>query len=188
MLVLAQRPKMYIKLYGGINASSLVYKIDNVDSDILAGFQLGGGVRVNKRHAFAEVDFTYIVEGITFSPVEGDDLPVEDDVTILMRSLDIPLVIGYIPVKTPLFGTYLYGGISNRFSLKGEVDYMGEEYKFKPKEANLHFYNLGLRMGVQIDLAMFNFDLNYTFGVTNHFKEKVRTNHHTLMFNIGVLF
>ena len=36
--------------------------------------------------------------------------------------------------------------------------------------------------------AMFNFDLSYTIGVTNSFRDRTRTNSHMVMLNVGVLF
>lgn len=185
---LAQKPKMYLKLFGGINTSTLVYRVENVDNDILAGWQVGGGFRVHYRKVFGEIDFTFYEQGITLSPRDDDELPIEEDVNIRMRGFEIPVTLGYVPVKTPVFGWYLYGGFSNMFAMKGRIDYLGEEFKFKPKEAHLHFYNLGARIGTQIDVAMFNFDFHYTIGITNSFREKARTNSHTLTLSAGLLF
>lgn len=184
----AQQPKMYLKLFGGINTSTLVYRVENVDTDVLVGWQLGGGFRIQHRALFGEVDFTFFSQGITYSPREGADIPLEEDLTLTLRGFEIPLTVGYIPVRTPVFGLYLYGGLVNWFSLNGRVEYEGETIKFKPKDLNLHFYNLGARFGVQIDIAMINIDLNYTIGITNGFRDSTRTNKHTVMLNVGFLF
>ncbi len=188
MLMMAQRPKMHIKLYGGVNAGSLVYKIEDVQSDILAGIQLGGGFRIKYRKAFGEIDFAYRAKGITIIVPEAEEVPFNGNINIIMRGFEVPVLMGYVPVRTPIFGCYLYGGITNVFSLKGWLTIEDEKYTFKPSEVNLHFYNLGARLGAQFDVAMFNFDLSYTIGITNHFREDYRTNSHVLMFNIGVLF
>ena len=188
IFAMAQKPKMYLKLFGGINTSTLVYRLENVDNDILAGWQVGGGFRVHYRKIFGEIDFTFYEQGITFSPREDDDLPIEEDINIRMRGFEIPITMGYVPIKTPVFGWYIYGGFANLFAMKGRIDYLGEEIKFKPKEAQLHFYNLGARLGTQFDVAMFNFDFHYTIGITNSFREKARTNSHTLTFSAGLLF
>lgn len=79
--------------------------------------------------------------------------------------------MGYVPVKKPLFKWFLYGGLVSQFSLKGIYEYEGEAGTYKPSEINLNVYNLGARFGTQIDLAMFNFDINYTIGITNAFKK-----------------
>jgi len=188
LLVIGQQPKMHLKIFGGINTSTLVYRIENVESDILGGIQLGGGFRVQYRALFGEVDFVYFIQGLTLSPREDDDLPIDDEVNMFLSGFEVPLVVGYIPIKTPVFGCYLYGGLVNWFNLKGWVEYKDETIKFKAKDANLHIYNLGARFGVQVDVAMFNFDFNYSIGITNSFKDPARINRHTLMFNIGFLF
>jgi len=188
ILVEAQQPKMYLKLFGGVNATTLVYKIEDVDNDVLAGWQAGGGFRIHHRKVFGEIDFVYFKQGITFSPREDDELSIEEDINVHLRGFEIPMTLGYVPVKKPLYGCFLYGGIVNWFSMKGSLEYQGEEIIFKPKEVHLHFYNLGARFGVQIDVAMFNFDFSYTIGITNHFREKARTNSHSLCLNAGLLF
>ena len=93
ILATAQQPKMHIKFFGGMNISSLVYRIENVDSDLLGGVQLGGGFRISKRHAFAEIDFTFRVKGITYSPTEDDELPFDEDVNIIFREFEIPVIV-----------------------------------------------------------------------------------------------
>ena len=188
MLTLAQQPKMYMKLFGGINANTLVYRIENVDNDLLTGWQVGGGFRIDYREIFGEIDFVFVEQGITLSPREDDDLPIEDDVNIRMRGFEVPILAGYVPIKTPVFRWFLYGGFTNTFALKGRVNYQEDEIKFTPKEAKLHFYNLGARFGTQVDVAMFNFDFSYTIGITNSFREKARTNSHALVLNVGLIF
>jgi len=105
-----------------------------------------------------------------------------------MRALEFPMTIGYIPVKTPFFKWFIYGGLVNKFSLNGKYSYQDKEGTFKPKELNLHFYNLLARVGTQFDVAMFNFDLNYNIGVTNGIKNKTRTNTHGAQLSVALLF
>ena len=188
MLAFAQQPKMYVKLFGGFNWNEFVYRVDDVDTDVLLGWQLGGGFRVDHRAVFLEIDITYIQSSLKIIPGEDIGVELEDPVEIIMRSIEVPISVGYVPVKTPLFKWFLYGGLSNRFSIKGRLEYQGETYKFKPKEAGLHFYNLGFRFGSQVDVAMLNFDLNYTIGVTNGFRDRTRTNIHAIQLNVGFLF
>jgi len=156
--------------------------------DLLAGFQLGGGFRIKKRAMFGEIDFAYITQGITYSPRDEHEIDVDEDISIMLRGFQVPILIGWVPVRTPVFGLYLYGGLENRFSMNGRLYFLGEEIKFRPKEVKLHFYNFGARYGTQVDLAMFNFDLSYIIGITNSFRDRTRTNSHIFMFNLGFLF
>ena len=188
VLAWAQQPKMNIKIFGGINSAKYVYRIDDVNSDLLIGWQVGGSFRVSRRHAFLETGITFVDYGISVSLSEDADLEFDDTIDFQIRALEIPMLIGYVPVKSPLFKWFLYGGLSNRFSLKGRYTILGEEGTFKPSEADLHVYNLGARFGTQVDIGMFNFDFNYTIGVTNSVKGRVRTNTHALQLSVGFLF
>jgi len=184
----SQVPKMYIKIFGGINSTVLAYRVEDVESDNLIGWQVGGSFRVDKRKAFLETGLTFIDYGLSASLTDSAELDFDGTINIQMRALDLPVLVGYIPVKTPVFKWFLYGGLINRFSLKGRYNVFGEEGTFKPKEAQLHFYNLGARFGTQFDVAMFNFDVNYTIGITNGFRDRTRTNTHTFQLCVGFLF
>ena len=188
MFIFAQQPKMDIRLYGGIHSSTFVYRAENVDADMLIGWQAGGAFRVSRRKEFFEIDITYVNSGITVAPNEDADIILEEPVEIRLHSLEIPMTIGYIPVKTTFFKWYLYGGLVSKFSLKGKYTYKGETESFKPSELHINWYNLGARIGSQVDVAFLNFDIGYTIGITNAFHSRVRTNTHALQFSVGFLF
>jgi hypothetical protein len=188
MLAMAQQPKMHMRLYGGTNTTTFVYQVEGVEKQTLIGWQVGGGFRVMFRREFLGIDVVYKNFGITVAPGEDADLDFDEPIEIGMKALEFPLTLGYVPVKTPLFKWFLYGGPVSKFSLKGNYEYQGESGSYKPSELNLNFYNLGVKFGSQIDLAMFNFDISYTIGVTNAFKEKARTNTHGFELTAGILF
>jgi hypothetical protein len=186
LFLVAQQPKMNIRIFAGLNTNTFVYRSENVTPDLLGGIQLGAGLRVSKRRAFAEGDITYINYGLSVDISYSDT--VFDPITVRMNSLDVPLLLGYIALKKPVFKWYFYGGLVNRFSLKGNLTYRDVAIKFTPGEFDLHTYNLLVRFGTQIDLAMFNFDFNYSIGVTNSFRDDIRTNSHAFQLSIGYLF
>jgi hypothetical protein len=168
VLLFAQQPKLNLKLIGGINTNSYVYKVEGVSSDIFTGWQTGVGFRVIYRKAFAEFDGLYKNYG-TSVVITEDEIPSADNTLELrMKALEFPMVAGYVPVKTPFLKWYLYGGFVNKFSLNGKIKFLGEEIKYKPKELDLHFYNLLARFGTQVDIAMFNFDINYNIGAVSY--------------------
>lgn len=68
MLAIAQQPKMHMKLNGGVNATTFVYKIEGVEKDVLEGWQVGGGFRVMHRREFLVIDAVYKNYGITIAP------------------------------------------------------------------------------------------------------------------------
>ena len=187
MLLSAQQPKLDLKLIGGLNTNSFVYKVEGVGSEMFLGWQAGAGARVMYRHVFAEFDILFKEYGADY--VSGDlDSILSGDLSLRMKALEFPIVAGYIPIKTPFFKWFVYGGFVNKFSLKGKIKYLDEEIKFKPQEVNLHFYNLLARFGTQVDVAMFNFDVCYDIGITNGIKGKARTNTNGFHFSAALLF
>lgn len=185
IIAFSQQPKMNLRLIGGVNATTFVYRIEGVEADNVEGWMVGGGFRVMKRSAFVELDIVYLDYGLT---LDLSEFEIPYPLTIRMRSLEFPILMGWIPIKSPVFKWFLYGGLDNRFSIRGRYSYQDQKEKFKPSELDLHTYNLGARFGTQIDIAMFNFDFNYTIGVTNAFKGKARTNAHSLQLSMGFIF
>ncbi len=186
MFAMAQQPKMHIKLFGGWNASALVDRIEGANAEYLHGWQAGGGFRVLHRKAFLEADITFLKYGLTYQPAEDGEGIITEPLDIRIRSLEIPLNMGYVPVNTPAFKWFLYGGLVNKFNLHGQYTYDDIKETFKPSELRLHVYNLGARFGTQVDIAMFNIDFSYTIGITNSFKGRLRTNSHAVMLSVGL--
>ena len=183
-----QQPKLNIKAFGGIKTNSFIYQVEGESAETFAGWQTGAGLRVMYRHVFAEFDGVYMKYGTSVDLGAEDSIFAGEVLDFRMRALEFPVTAGYIPVKTPFFKWFVYGGFVNKFSLNGKLKFQGEELKFKPKELNLHFYNLAARFGTQFDVAMFNIDLNYNIGITNGIKNKARTNTQGLQLSVGLLF
>ena len=186
LYAMAQQPKMHIKLFGGWNANAFVDRMEGAKAEYLHGWQAGGGFRVMHRKAFLEADITFLKYGLTYQFDDDWEGLITEPLDIRIRSLEIPINMGYVPVKTPLLKWFLYGGLVNKFNLNGRITYEDIEETFKPSELNLHIYNLGARFGTQLDIAMFNFDLSYTIGITNSFKGRLRTNSHRVMLSVGL--
>ena len=111
LLMMAQQPKMHIKFYLGFNGSSLVYRAENVESQVLGGVQIGGGFRIEKRKSFAEIDFGYLLQVIKYSPREGtkafrmeDDVNEETKSKRLQEIIDLQQQISY-DINQELIGT-----------------------------------------------------------------------------------
>ena len=180
----AQQPKMHLKFFGGWNAKALVYRAEGAGTEYLHGWQAGGSFRVMKRKAFVETGITFVNSGITYQL--ADEFGIEEPLEVRIRSLQFPMNIGYVPVKTALLKCFLYGGLVNEFSLMGQYTYQGETEKFAPSELRIHTYNLGARFGAQVDLGLINVDMSYTIGITNSLQSRMRTNSHGAMISLGL--
>lgn len=180
----AQQPKMHLKFFGGWNSKALVYRAEGVGSEYLKGWQTGGGFRVMKRKAFLEADITFVNSGITYQLAE--EFEIDEPLEVRIRALQLPLSIGYVPVKKTLIKWFVYGGLVNEFSLMGQYTFEGETKKFAPSKLRIHTYNLGARFGTQLDLGMINVDMSYTIGITNSLQSRMRTNSYGAMISLGL--
>jgi hypothetical protein len=185
ILAWAQVPKMHIKMFGGWNATRLALRIEGT-TKYLHGWQAGGGFRVIHRKAFVESDITFLKYGLTYQPFDEVDGMIPEPVDIKIRSLEVPLTMGYVPVNKPLLKCFLYGGLVNRFMLNGRYGPEGEEETFPPGDLNLHIYSLAARAGIQVDIGLLNIDFSYTIGITNSFKGALRTNSHGIILSAGL--
>ena len=119
--LLAQNPKLYLKLYGGVHGQKYIYREDVISEEYYPGWQGGFGFRVSYRKVFAEFDVEFIRSKVTVS--FPDSLASEIQFFDLrLNSMNIPIKAGWIPVKTPFFKWYLYGGLANRINTRAIID------------------------------------------------------------------
>ncbi len=184
----AQQPKMYLKVFGGFNGHTFVYRLENVAEEFFPGGQGGFGFRVSRRQLFAEIDFSFVRYGANLPPLPNDILSIDEPFEVQFNAFELPFNVGVIPIKKPLVKWYVFAGVANRFNTKVFVTYQEERYKLQPSDFNIPFYNIGARFGSQVDVAMFNFELNYTFSLNSAGSENYRTNMHQVQFNVGMIF
>jgi hypothetical protein len=180
----AQQPKMDIKLFVGGSATTFVSMLESGrERETFAGWQIGFGPRVRRRHAFIEILFSFNRWAFAFSD------PVVGAFTGRVNSFELPFNMGYIPYKNPFFKLFLYAGYVNHFNTKiiAEIE-GGPTVKLRPKEANFAIYQAIARFGVNVDLAMFNIDFNYSISLNSATKTSYRTGYHQLQFNVAYLF
>ena len=186
-VVLAQRPKLDLKVYAGYNTHIFVYKELDKSTDVFHGWQGGFGFRVSYREVFGEVNFNFIRNSATVAIPDSLDIGF-DKFEFRYNAFQLPLKVGWIPVKTPAFKWYLSTGPAFRFNTRGKLRIGDDEISFKPREAGLRWFNIDWTFGSQIDLYGFNFEVLYSIGVTNSIRENIRTNSHLVMFNVGIHF
>jgi hypothetical protein len=188
LTAMAQRPKLHLKAFAGYNTHIFVYKEYEKSKDVIHGWQGGFGFRVTVKQIMAELDFHFlrnsVIVALPDSLVQGEF----DKFEFKMNAFEMPLKIGVVPIKTPLYKWYCYTGAGFRFNTRGKLDISGEETTFKPKEVGLANPNIDFILGTQMDIAWLNVDLMYSLGVTNSIRENIRTNSHEIQINVGILF
>jgi hypothetical protein len=182
--VSAQQPKMDVKLFFGFSGTTFVSMLETGrERDTFAGWQIGFGPRLRKRVWFVEALFSFNRWAFAFNdPLIG---AFEGQV----NSFELPLLAGYIPYKSAYFKLFLYGGYVNHFNTKIIVNVAGgPTIRARPKEVDFAIYQALARFGVNFDIAMFNFDFNYSISLNSATSTSYRTGYHQIQLNLAYLF
>ncbi|MBT8452685.1 MAG: hypothetical protein KJO40_12025 [Deltaproteobacteria bacterium] len=191
----AQQPKLDIKVFFGGSVTNYVSLLETGrEQEIFGGWQVGFGARVRRRKAFVEILFSFNRWALALQEADasGNVLSLEAQV----NSFELPLIMGYIPYKNPLFKLFLYAGYVNHFNTRiiatvGANAALGIEettVRLKPKDVDFAIYQAIGRLGVNFDVAMFNFDFNYSISLNSATKTSYRTSYQQLQVNLAYLF
>lgn len=190
----AQQPKMDVKVFVGFSGTTFVSMLETGrERETFAGWQVGFGPRIRKRKWFAEMQFSF--NRWAFSLVDADGVSASGQV----NSFELPLLAGYVPYKNSMFKLYLYGGLVNHFNTKIIADVSVPQSicvaepcsvseKVRPKDIDFAIYQALARFGVNFDVAMFNFDFNYSISMNSATTTSYRTGYHQLQLNAAYLF
>jgi len=183
----AQQPKMDIKLFLGASATTFVSMLETGrERDTFLGWQIGFGPRVRKRKWFVEALFSFNRWAFAITDPDGS-------FNGQVNSFELPINAGFIPYKNSIFKLYLYGGFVNHFNTKIIAtvelpDGTSGTFKLRPKELDFAIYQALARFGVNFDVAMFNFDFNYSISLNSATKTSFRTGYHQIQLNLAYLF
>lgn len=185
----AQQPKLDIKLFAGASATTYVALLESGrERDTFAGWQVGFGPRYRKRRWFVEVLFSFNRWALRFND-EETGIRLKGRV----NSFELPINAGFIPYKNAYFKLFLYAGLVNHFNTRLLVKASAEDgssvnLRLRPKEVDFAIYQALARFGINFDLAMFNFDFNYSISMNSASQTSERTSYHQLQLNIAYLF
>jgi hypothetical protein len=186
----AQQPKLDIKLFAGGSATTYVSLLETGrERDTYVGWQLGFGPRYRKRRWFVEVLLSFNRWAFRLT---------DEETSIRLKgrvnSFELPFNAGFIPYKNAYFKLFLYAGYVNHFNTRviadATLEPTGESVhlRVRPKEVNLAVYQALARFGINFDLAMFNFDFNYSISMNSAGTDSYRTSYHQLQLNAAYLF
>lgn len=191
----AQQPKMDIRLFFGASATTFVSMLETGRiRDTFLGWQVGFGPRIRRRKAFVEILFSFNRWAYGFEDINEFGVPFT--AVGQVNSFELPLTMGYIPYKNSIFKLFLYASYVNHFNTKiiatvtAAPEFGGEEFtvKFRPKDVDFAIYQAIARVGVNFDIAMFNFDFNYSISLNSATNTSYRTGYHQLQLNLSYLF
>ncbi|MBW1907633.1 MAG: hypothetical protein JRJ24_20535 [Deltaproteobacteria bacterium] len=152
-------PKLDIKVFLGVGSTTLVPRVPEFTlpsgtvvggrvSETRGNWQGGLSARVRFDKAFAEIGMVFSRFGFTIPESELEICQLQNagnpDACLgleeiigkdgRMNSFEIPMTAGYVPYRNPYFGLFLYGGLVNKFNIRGFVETNGSRkgLKFKP--------------------------------------------------------
>jgi hypothetical protein len=180
----AEPLKLDVKVFFGLGETTYVAMLETGrERNFFGSYQVGFGGRLRRDKAFFEVLFSFnrwVYEGVN---------PRLGGTETRVNSFELPFIGGYIPYKNPLFKVFLYAGYVNHFNTKIIVQREGESsLRLRPKADNLAIYQAIARFGTSFDVAMFNFDLNYSISLNSATSTSYRTGYHQVQFNLAYIF
>lgn len=181
----------------GYNLNYFIYKNDN-QKDIASGYQGGLFLRVSRSRVYVQMDFDYMHSKVfikkgTLNTKFGNNIPF-DKLTFRYNTIGIPVVLGGMVVKNPLYKLRLYTGLEVDMvtSVKASFTQNNLDYtrslRRKDKRELIRPAQFSYQMGMGMDIAMFVMDFRYNLGFRNFYKEQYRTQTHLFQTTIGVIF
>lgn len=182
----AQQPKLDIKLFAGVSGTTFVSMLESGrERETFVGWQIGVGPRVRKRRWFLETQLSFNRWALRQT---DEGIGVRGRV----NSFELPFIGGYIPYKNAFFKLFIYGAYVNHFNthLIATVTSDGQsvDVRLRPKEVDLAVYQAIARFGIGFDLAVLNFDFNYSISMNSVTSTSYRTGYHQIQFNLAYLF
>jgi hypothetical protein len=190
----AQQPKLDLMIHAGGGLVVFVPREEgNRESVPHAHFQMSFGARYRHRHLMAATALGFrFWNAFKFTREFVDELGLKPELIgakLIGYSFELPMLLGYIPYKNPYFKLFLYGGLVNQFNLRFRISRRDHRNaKLGPKELEFPIYQALCRFGVSFDVALFNFDVNYSVGLNSATQTDIRTNVHIFSGSLGLLF
>jgi hypothetical protein len=177
----AERPSLHLGLGGGFNANVINLKLlEGVVGGYRVGYHAGFFLRVSEKRLYQQINVDFI--RTTHTIYIKNDL---DDTNnqIGWWGVDLPVVVGYKVINSPILKWRFFGGITTR--IIGHVDDV-DDFGAGPEDHISPHWNL--RMGTGFDIAFFYIDFNYGIGLNKVYKLTPRSQSHDMALTMGFLF
>lgn len=161
-------------VHAGLTSTKVDAKVptmDDLNEKADNGMMLGVFARINLSKWYIQPELNYVSRKSSVNNVD-----------IKLKSLDIPILLGYKIVKLPAFNLRAFGGPVASFNVDDNLKevFLGSVVKDKAKGA---VWNA--KVGLGADFWKFTLDVDYEFGLTDVSSEFLKKNK---MFNVTVGF
>ncbi len=156
----------------GYTASNLTINQDSITNSLQSSFLLGGFVRIGKK-IYLQPEVNYYTQGSVFkTPSIGSLSPLEQE--IKLKSLQVPLNIGWRMINLEIVNIRLFGGAVANFVLDKQVNTTSgnaDDYETALVPEDFNDVNWQFDVGVGVDVLMFAVDVKYVGGLSNVLKD-----------------
>lgn len=153
----------------GYTASNLTINQDSITNNLQNNFLVGAFVRIGKK-IYIQPELNYYTQGSIFKTpsISGGVSPLEQE--IKLKSLQVPLNIGWRVLNLTVVNVRLFGGAVANFVLDKQVNTTSgnaDDYKSALKPDDFKDVNWQYDVGVGVDVLMFAVDVKYVGGLSN---------------------
>jgi len=142
------------------------YNLNSVGSELANGFHAGVFARLNFKNIYFQPEFLYAMGKKNYTVNFNDGTSnVSFDKLVNIRTLDVPLLLGYKLIDLKLVNLRVFAGPKLRFNAGSSLDYSnlstGGSVTLAKLQRDIKAAQLGLEAGVGVDVLMFTLDARY---------------------------
>ncbi len=173
-----------VGIRGAYTTSTIETNIPTIVSKTMQGHQLGVFVRLGKKwHIQPEVLIAAKGGKLEIQLAGEDGKQLTAIQNIHLRTLEVPLLLGYSLIHSEHFNLRLQAGPSYNSIIHKDIYISSQEVKPPTQEELLQqidneYYNF--KVGAGVDISFFTLDVRYEFGIDNfyntHFKSAYEVN------------
>jgi hypothetical protein len=171
----------------GYSASNLSLNTSEITNNLKNNFMFGAFVRLGKKLYF-QPEVNWMTQGSVFKypsvSLDGVDLsPVEQNINL--KTIQIPLNVGYRIIDLKLANIRIHGGISanivtdKTINNKDDDNSIGQDLIDPITEEDINDLAWQYQFGVGVDVLMFAIDVKYYGGINNLVNGDIQYNQET---------
>jgi len=167
----------------GVNAGAVNAELNNITAEARYGWNLGIDLEKGKGFVYSRVGLHYYqFTAALFQEVNTPgDIRISDHTSI--QSVKLPLNLGLrLTGREGFMKINAFGGITPSYIID-----VRERAVVPFTKSALEAYSLGANAGINVDILIFSFDLNYELGLTPFFNHATGRNN-VLTFSAGLKF
>ena len=154
------------------NASSVLnggYDLNSVKAEVWNNFQAGLFARVGFNKIYFQPELLYSIQkknyNITFQDATQGNLSTTLNKSVNISTVDVPLILGYKLLDLKIINLRAFAGPKLRFNSGSSLDFKnitsGSSFNTNTLVTDVKKAQLGLDMGVGVDVLMLTMDVRY---------------------------